>query len=65
MGENPRKLTKNPGVDHDPAWSPDGKRIAYSSERDRNTDIYVMDTNGRNSQKLTNAGSNYSPLMVS
>ena len=50
------------------AWSPDGERIvysgnaSYSSERDRTLgDIYVMDTNGRNSQKLTNTGSDYSP----
>ena len=42
-----------------------GKRIVFVSSRGNNnwgqTDIYVMHTNGRNSQKLINAGSNYSP----
>ena len=63
-GGNPRKLTKNLGGDSYPAWSPDGKHIAYSSSK-INTwwveDIHVMDTNGRNSQKLTDTGSDYSP----
>ena len=53
-GGDPRKLTKNPGGDNYPAWSPDGECIAFSSERSGNFEIYVMDAGGSNPQRLTN-----------
>ena len=45
--------------DSSPSWSPDSSKIAYSSSRgvgkaDQNTEIYVMDANGRNQTNLTN-----------
>ena len=55
-GSNPRKLTNNLRQDTDPAWSPDGKHIAYASTIDRNNDIYVMDVDGGKPRKLTNSG---------
>ena len=39
--------------DRDPSWSPDGSRIAFTSYRDGNWDIYVMDADGSNQQRLT------------
>jgi Tol biopolymer transport system component len=30
--------------DYDPAWSPDGEKIAFASDRDGDFDIFVMDT---------------------
>ena len=55
-GGNQRRLTNNPFADWSPSWSPDGKRIAFSSDRDRDGDfnIYVMDADGKNQQRLTN-----------
>ena len=35
-GSNPANLTNSPAADTDPAWSPDGTKIAFSSERDGN-----------------------------
>ncbi len=37
----------------DPSWSPDGTRIAFSSYRDGNYEIYTMDVNGNDVQRLT------------
>jgi Tol biopolymer transport system component len=41
-GSNVVRLTNHPDRDFDPAWSPDGTRIAFVSSRDGNHDIYVM-----------------------
>ena len=37
-----------------PHGLPDGERIAFMSERDGNAEIYVMDADGGNQQRLTN-----------
>jgi Tol biopolymer transport system component len=46
-----RKLAKV--SDFEPDWSPDGKRIAFTSDRRINSDIYIMDANGSNLVNLT------------
>jgi len=43
QGDNLRRLTDNAASDFAPAWSPDGKKIAFTSNRDGNNEIYVMD----------------------
>ena len=53
-GGNQRRLTNDLSDDRDPSWSPDGKRIAFQSDRDGNPEIYVMDADGGNLQNLTN-----------
>jgi serine/threonine protein kinase/Tol biopolymer transport system component len=41
-GSGLKQLTTIPGSDFDPAWSPDGTRIAFTSLRDGTKDIYVL-----------------------
>jgi Tol biopolymer transport system component len=53
-GNDPRKLTNNPELDGYPSWSPDGKMIAFTSNRDGNNEIYIMDVDGNNPRRLTN-----------
>lgn len=48
-----RQLTDGPGNDMKPAWSPDGRRVAFFSDRDGKEDIYVVDADGRNLRRLT------------
>ena len=54
-GGNPRRLTNSPEDEWGPSWSPDGKRIVYSSGDGDwfKVDIYVMDDDGGNPRKLT------------
>ena len=42
------RLTDNSAVDDEPEWSPDGARIAFSSEREgnNNSEVYVMNADG-------------------
>ena len=53
-GANLINLTNHPAGDLSPAWSPDGKQIAFSSNRDGNREVYVMNANGTNPINLTN-----------
>ena len=60
-GSNQQRLTNNLTEDEDPAWSPDGERIAFSARREGHVvhnldityEIYVMDADGGNQQRLT------------
>ncbi len=49
----PVRLTDNPADDRDPAWSPDGQRIAFSSRRDGNWELYVLDLYSGEVERLT------------
>ncbi|MBL8162135.1 MAG: PD40 domain-containing protein, partial [Anaerolineae bacterium] len=41
------------GQSFEPAWSPDGQKIAFSSERDGFYAIYTMNADGTNQRRLT------------
>jgi TolB protein len=51
-GSHPRNLTNNPAFDGWPAWSPDGRRLSFGSNRDGNYRIYIMDADGANARLL-------------
>ena len=50
------QLTDNYSGDYSPAWSPDGRRIAFSSDRDGDSEIYVMNVDGSGATQLTHHG---------
>ena len=52
-GSNLRRLTDDPSDDFFPSFSPDGRHIAFASERDGNLEIYVMGFDGSNPRRLT------------
>ena len=54
-GTGQTRLTNSPGNDFDPAFSPNGSKIAFTSYRDGNAEIYVMNANGTGQTNLTNS----------
>ena len=52
-GSNQKQLTADVPIDELPAWSPDGKKVAFMSERAGNYDIWVMNSDGSNHRQLT------------
>lgn len=59
------RLTDSPGDDLLPAWSPDGRMIAFVSQRDGNPEIYVMFADGSQQTRLTFApGGDWRPAWL-
>jgi Tol biopolymer transport system component len=54
-GSDEKNLTANStAFDGDPSWSPDGTKIAFTSDRDGgDREIYVMNADGSNQTRLT------------
>jgi TolB protein len=52
-GSDPRNLTRNAFRDDGGFWSPDGQRIVFGTNRDRNDEIYVMNADGSGQRRLT------------
>lgn len=65
-GSNLKRLTNSYGYDAECVFSPDGKKILFTSDRDGDLELYGMDAEGKNVKRLTNSpgydgGSFYSP----
>jgi len=54
-GSGPVNISHDAANDLRPAWSPDGTRIAFQTDRDGNLEIYVMNADGSNPINLTNS----------
>jgi Tol biopolymer transport system component len=57
-GSKQKRLTSVEGIDGSPVWSPDGKQIAFCSNRFGNMDIFAMNADGRGVQRLTDDEAN-------
>ena len=52
-GGTATQLTTQASYECTPIWSPDGKQIAFASDRNGNFDLFVMPSNGGTAQCLT------------
>jgi len=52
------KLTDNSWEDEYPVWSPDGYKIAFTSNREGNYDIFLMNADGSGVTNLTSSSAN-------
>ncbi len=50
-----RKLTNGPGQDDSPRWSPDGKTVAFLSDRDGKPQVWLISPGGGEARKLTDS----------
>jgi Tol biopolymer transport system component len=52
-GSNEHPLLPNPDNDYDAAWSPDGKSIVFTSERNGSADLFRVNSDGTGLKALT------------
>ena len=62
-GSQPQDISQSPNSDEGfPAWSPDGQQIAFTSRRDGNNEIYLLQIDGSLLIRLTNySGDDFAP----
>jgi Tol biopolymer transport system component len=52
-GSGQTNVSRHAALDSYPTWSPDARRIMFGSTRDGGSDLYVMDADGGDAQRLT------------
>lgn len=52
-GSDLRRLTTDDGIESNPAFSPDGRQIAFNAQYEGNTDVYVVPAEGGVPTRLT------------
>jgi tricorn protease len=55
------QLTTQDSYESNPIWSPDGRQIAFASDRYGNFDVFVMPANGGAAQRLTTNSTGETP----
>ena len=59
------QLTTNVSYETTPIWSPDGKTIAFASDRNGNYDVFTMSVNGGEAKRITTNSAHETPLAFS
>ncbi|NIL96582.1 MAG: hypothetical protein GTO62_05445, partial [Planctomycetales bacterium] len=65
-GTSQANITVNAADESDPAWSPNGQKIAFTSNREGNRDIYMANIDGSDVVRLTtDTNEDFSPTWLS
>ena len=54
-----RRVTRHPAIDTEPSWSPDGRQMAFVSDRLGGPRIFAMDIEGGNIRQLTEGAAHH------
>ena len=65
QGGKALQITTHAAYDGDPIWSPDGKQIAFSTDRNGNFDIYLVSAEGGVAKRITTNSATEIPLAFS
>jgi hypothetical protein len=52
-GSSQQRITNDPAVEDDPAWSPDGTKLIFASNRDGKFNLYIVNRDGSGQTQLT------------
>ncbi len=61
-GGDARQITSGGSYNTSPVWSPDGQKLAFSSDREGSLDIFVVDSKGGSPRRLTSYSGKETPL---
>ena len=61
-GGKARQITSSRGYDTHPVWSPDGKSIAFASDREGSIDVFIVGRDGGVPRRLTSHSGNGVPV---
>ena len=64
-GGRAQQITTSSSYETNPIWSPDGKTLAFASDRNGNYDIYTVSAEGGVAQRVTTNSAYESPLAFS
>jgi TolB protein len=56
-----RQITFGEGTNESPAWSPNGRHLAFMSTRAGRSQVFTVDRDGRNLRQITKDGNNWTP----
>ena len=65
QGGKALQITTNAAYDGDPIWSPDGKQIAFATDRNGNFDVYLVSAEGGVAKRITTNSATEIPLAFS
>ena len=65
QGGKAQQLTTNSSYETSPVWSPDGKQIAFATDRNGNFDVYIVSAEGGVPQRVTTNSASELPLAFS
>jgi Tol biopolymer transport system component len=61
----PQRVSETPWKEQEPRWSPNGKWIAFASDRTGREEVYLSDESGKNVRKISDADCDKSGIVWS